>query len=133
MSGKICEERDMSLRTIRRAAGFLSLSTGLLLAANQANAHPQLVSAEPAADSSIAAPTMIVLHFNESLETRISSLKVTDLDGAEVAIMPMAALDDQSLAAMPNAPLAPGLYTVSWTAAGADGHPMHGSLSFTVK
>jgi methionine-rich copper-binding protein CopC len=123
----------MFRKNIRHTLGVLGLAGALSLGVSQAEAHAQLVSAEPAADETVATPEMIVLHFNEPLEVRVSSMKLTDIDGAEVATMSMPASDDKSLAAMPVSPLAPGLYTVSWTAVGDDGHPMPGTLSFTVK
>lgn len=123
----------MLTKTIRKSAGFLGLSAGLMLAATQANAHATVTHAEPAANASVAAPKMIVLHFNEALEAKLSNFKLTDVDGKEMATMPMAAPDNKSLAAMPHALLTPGLYTISWTAVGGDGHPMKGNYSFTVK
>ena len=123
----------MFTRNVRRAAGLLSISAALMLAATQAEAHANLVSAQPAKNSTVAAPTTIVLHFSEALETKVSTFKLTDIDGKPVAIKAAAAPDTKSLAATPAAPLAPGLYTVSWTSMGDDAHKMTGTLSFTVK
>lgn len=123
----------MTLQITRKAAAFLTLSAALLFGVAQAEAHAALKTSAPAANSAGAAPTNIVLHFSEALETKLSSLKLTNVDGAEVKTMPMAAPDKVSLAVTPAAPLAPGLYTVSWTAVGDDAHPMKGTFSFTVK
>ncbi len=123
----------MSSNFIRNAAGFLSLSAALMLAATQANAHAALMNAEPAANASVAAPKTLVLHFNEALEAKLSNVKLTDIDGKAMTVMPASAPDGKSLAVTPAAPLAPGLYSVSWTAVGDDGHPMKGTYSFTVK
>ena len=123
----------MFRRNFRQTVGFLALAAGLALGAAQAEAHAQLVSAVPAADATVDAPATIVLHFNEALETRLSSFTLTDIDGSPVSIVPAAAPDEKSLASAPAAPLAPGLYTVSWTVAGPDAHQMKGTLSFTVK
>jgi methionine-rich copper-binding protein CopC len=123
----------MVRKNIRQILGFLSLMGLISVAASPAGAHAQLVSAEPAADATVAAPETIVLHFNEPLEVRLSSFRLTDIDGNPVAITVAAAPDPNSLAAKPDMPLAPGLYTVSWTVAGPDAHPMQGTISFTVK
>lgn len=118
---------------IRKNASFLGLSAGLVLAATQAFAHATLVRAEPAVNASVGAPQAIVLHFNEALEAKVSSFKVTDIDGKEVMVMAAPAPDNKSLAAKPHSALTAGLYTVSWTAVGDDGHPMKGTYSFSVK
>jgi hypothetical protein len=104
-----------------------------MLAATQAEAHADLVSAQPAKNSTVAAPATIVLHFGEALEMKVSAFKLTDIDGKPVAIKAAAAPDAKSLAAAPAVPLTPGLYTVSWTSMGDDAHKMTGTFSFTVK
>jgi methionine-rich copper-binding protein CopC len=119
--------------TMCKTATFLSLSAGLVFGATQAFAHAALVRAEPAVNASVATPANITLHFNEALEARVSSFKLTDVDGKEVAVAPAAAPDAKSISAKPAAALAAGLYTVSWTAVGDDGHPTKGTFSFTVK
>ena len=123
----------MTIAIARKAAAFLTLSAALMFVATQAEAHAALKSANPAPNAAGAAPATIQLHFSEALEMKVSSFKLTNIDGAEVKIMPAAASDKLSLAATPAAPLSPGLYTVSWTAVGDDAHPMKGTYSFTVK
>ncbi len=123
----------MFRREFRQLAVFLGSATILALAATQANAHTQLVSAEPLADTTVAAPEKITLHFNETLETRVSSISLADAEGDSISITPATAPDEKSMAATPEAPLAPGVYTVSWTAVGSDAHAMMGTLSFTVE
>ncbi len=115
------------------SAAILSVAALLWFGTTPAAAHARLVSAEPVVNASISAPAAVVLHFNEALQAKISSFRLTDVDGKPVAVTVKAAPDEKSLAATPNAPLAPGLYTVSWTVAGADAHPMKGTYSFTVK
>lgn len=123
----------MLSKIINKPIGFLGLSLTFMLAATQAFAHATLTKAEPAANASVTAPKAIVLHFNEALEAKLSNFKLTDVDGKDVMVMPMSAPDNKSLAATPHADLTPGLYTISWTAVGDDGHPMKGSYSFSVK
>jgi copper resistance protein C len=127
----------MTMTTIRhppRIHAWAVLCTTALLAVSQAQAHAKLVTAEPAANATVAAPKTIQLQFNEELAKKLSGIKLTDTDGKSVATMSMAAKDDKSLMIMPNASLVPGLYTVSWTAVTTDdGHKTTGSYSFTVK
>ena len=122
-----------SLVNTRGIAASLAFGATLILGAGQALAHAQLMRAEPAANASVAAPTTIVLHFNEALEAKVSSVKLTDIDGKALMTKASKAPDSKSLAVAPGAALTPGLYTVSWTAVGDDGHPMKGTYSFTVK
>lgn len=120
-----------SKRTMSPA--FFGVLAVVALAPNHAAAHAQLVSAEPSADATVAAPDTITLHFSEALEARVSSINVVDAGGHSVAVTPAEAPDASSLAAAPDSPLAPGTYTVSWTAVGDDGHPVQGTLSFIVE
>ena len=123
----------MLMNTSKKMAAFISLSAMLTFGATQALAHAELVHTVPAAKSSGAAPAAIQLHFSDAIEMKFSSFKVTDIDGKEVAIKAVAG-DAKTLSATPTAPLAPGLYTVTWSAASVeDGHKMKGTFSFTVK
>ena len=123
----------MLTKNIRNAIGLIGLSASLMLGAVQAQAHANLVSSDPAKNAAIASPKMITLHFSEALEMKVSGFKLTDVDGKPVAIKMMPGPDAKSLAAAPASPLAPGLYTISWTSMGDDAHKMDGKLSFTVK
>ena len=106
----------------------------LLLGIVEAQAHAALIKSEPAKNFSGAAPKSIVLHFDDELVPKVSTFKVTDVDGKPVAVTAVDTKDTKALAATPAKPLAPGLYTVSWIAASTeDGHKMTGTFSFTVK
>jgi methionine-rich copper-binding protein CopC len=123
----------MTIEILRRTIAFLTFSAALALATTDVQAHAALKTANPAPNATVAAPKDIVLHFSEALEMKLSSFKVTTAAGVEVMTMAMPAPDKLSIAAMPMAPLAPGQYTVSWTAVGDDSHPNKGTYSFTVK
>jgi len=123
----------MFRRRFGQLAVFLGSATIFALAATQANAHTQLVSAEPVADTTVATPEKITLHFNDTLEARVSSISLVDAEGGSISVSSAAAPDENSMAAIPETPLAPGVYTVSWTAVGSDAHAMNGTLSFTVE
>jgi methionine-rich copper-binding protein CopC len=123
----------MFRREFRTLAAALGSAAILSFAVTQANAHTELVSAEPVADATIETPEKITLHFNEAIERSVSSVSLADADGNAVSLTPASATDETSLSAMPQAPLAPGVYTVSWTAVGPDTHAVNGTLSFTVR
>jgi methionine-rich copper-binding protein CopC len=121
-------------KMIRSAAALASTAAWLLLVAAQAGAHAKLVSVVPAADSSGPSPELIQVHFNEAVEVKLSTLKLTRSDGTPVAIMSMnEAKDPTTLSIMSNSPLPPGVYTASWSVVTDDGHKVSGSFKFTVK
>ena len=109
-------------------------SAAILMATTiEASAHAELVSAEPGVEATVASPDKIALHFSEAIEPSVSSVEVMDNQGHAVAVTRADASDDKSLAATPNAPLAAGMYTVSWATAGDDGHRVTGEFTFTVE
>ena len=115
-----------------RSVLFLVFAAMIGLAAD-AQAHTKLVSTEPSADTEVAAPKTIQLHFTEGFETKFSSFKLTDTDGKDVPVKIVESKDPKTLTGVPQAPLLPGLYTVTWTTVARDSHKMTGSYSFTVK
>lgn len=98
-------------------------------------AHAALQSATPAKGAEITgAPKEVTLHFNEKLEAAFSTGKVVDSTGKDVSTE-KAALDgaDPTVMKIALPSLAPGKYTVQFTAVGHDGHRRKGDYSFTVK
>jgi hypothetical protein len=119
--------------TVARAP-YLAALLALVLGVGQAQAHAKLVSSDPAPDATVSALKLIQLHFSEAIARKFSSLRLTNTHGNVVAIMAMTAADAKSLSVMPDAALAPGLYTISWTAVATDdGHKTMGTFSFKVK
>lgn len=103
-------------------------------AAPSALAHAKLLSANPAPNATVAPPKMLHLEFSEALAKKFSSFKLADAGGKPVPMMARENQDAKVLEATPNAVLAPGVYTVSWTAVATDdGHKTAGSYRFTVK
>ncbi len=98
-----------------------------------AQAHARLVAAVPAPNTRAAAPKVIQLQFSTELAKKFSTLKVTDTKGNVVAANVIGSKDPRVLQAIPTT-LAPGIYTVSWTAVSTeDGHKTSGRYSFTVR
>jgi methionine-rich copper-binding protein CopC len=115
-----------------RKWGWLGL-TAVLLVAGAVQAHARLLRASPAAGAELsAAPAEIRLFFNEPLragnEITLYGRDFSPTIALAAAIDPA---DSRQLFA-PAPPLAPGDYTVQWTAVSQDGHPITGSYTFTL-
>lgn len=98
-----------------------------------AGAHAELVAAEPAAGAALSAsPAEIRLTFNEPVTPDSQIVLYGEgfqpIPGLAAQLEP--ANPAEVYAAVPE--LAPGGYTVQWTAVSADGHEISGSYSFSV-
>lgn len=112
----------------------LALSSAILGFAGQALAHVHLVSSTPGDKSTAASPTEITMRFNGPLVSRVSAIKLVDSRGGEIAATLQPSSNKTEIVAKPEQPLSPGIYRITWTAAGEDdGHRMSGNISFTVK
>ena len=97
-------------------------------------AHVDVDSSVPANKATVSAPSEITLHFSGPLVARVSAVKVVDARGGQVPVTLVPTSNSKDLVAKPSKPLAPGVYRLTWTAAGEDdGHRMSGNISFTVK
>jgi copper resistance protein C len=125
----------MTTKTVRLRARILaSIATTMVLRTAQANGHAKVEDTTPVANATVNSPKSIQVRFNEAIETKLSSLRLTASDGSNVPVMSMNdAKDPTTLAITPNAVLKPGLYTVTWSAVTDDGHKTHGVFSFTVR
>ena len=121
-------------RNVCRASLVAAVAMTFSTYASLAAAHAKVESTTPSADSSVSTPKLIQVHFNEKVTTKLSSIKLATDAGTPVATMAMnEAADPATLSIMPNAPLAAGLYKVTWSAVSDDGHKTQGSFSFTVQ
>lgn len=108
------------------------VATLLLLAPELAFAHAHLREAAPAADAALtAAPAGILLSFTEALEPSLSTITVVDARGRRVDDGQVRSPAARQLA-VGLTPLAPGVYTVSWSVTSVDTHRSEGRYSFTV-
>lgn len=115
---------------------ILLTAASAALTATAAQAHSQLVTANPAPNAVVrAAPTQLQLTFNEPVMARFVTLSATAPDGATLHVGTVT-VDPRNRARV-TAPLHgashAGAYRVNWTAAGSDMHRMSGSYSFTVR
>ena len=125
-----------TLRGIRFAALALAAVGTLSAAAAPARFHTKLVKSAPAANDTLAtAPTAISLWFNEAVDLKVTTVKVAGASGAVKtgALTRDAKLKDAPVVAAISSALAAGKYTVSWSVAGDDGHPVKGTFDFVVK
>lgn len=121
------------VRTLIAAATSVLLAAGGVLAASPASAHDELVSSDPAAESSVdALPAQLTLTFSGELATDpgATELSVTDAAGASLADGEPAV--DGTVVSQPLGGAASGVITVLWKVVSSDGHPISGELAFTV-
>ncbi|MBJ7312976.1 copper homeostasis periplasmic binding protein CopC [Rugamonas sp. CCM 8940] len=121
------------MKTLHAMVVAATLAAGALFS-SQALAHASLKVSEPPAGATVAAPKEIALTFNEKVEAAFSGITLADGGGKPVAVG-KAQVDGANPAILRlGLPLlAPGAYTVSWAAAGRDGHRRKGEFTFTVK
>jgi methionine-rich copper-binding protein CopC len=104
---------------------------GSMIAAGPCGAHAKLQSSSPAANAQLnEAPKTLTLKFNESAQLAV--LKLVS-EGKEIALpVDKTAPPSQSFN-LPLPALAPGKYTVQWTAVAADdGHVTKGTFAFSI-
>ncbi|MDZ5662652.1 copper resistance protein CopC [Nocardioides sp. S-58] len=123
----------------RREAGWLLLVSALVHAAlllvlgtaSPAAAHATLVSTDPAEGAVLeAAPDQVTFTFNESVIGVPAGIQVFDASGEEVAST--ASVRQAQLVVGLDEEVGRGTLVVVWRLVSADGHPIGGSLSFSV-
>ncbi len=121
---------------------FLSLTLAALIALpGTALAHATLTGSTPAANTTVAAPTRIVLQFNERLlgATVRTEILMSGMAGmanhapTKVSHTSQMAKDGKSMTLTLKRALSAGTYRVTWSAAGTDTHRMGSSFNFTVR
>ena len=122
-------------RTLIATLAALVLGTGLTLAvASPAQAHDELVSSYPEADSTVTgSPAEITLSFSGELIAGMQSAAVEVIapDGQNIATD--APSEDGTSITQHLAPNPPaGLFTVRWKVVSSDGHPISGEYTYTV-
>jgi methionine-rich copper-binding protein CopC len=105
-------------------------------------AHPKLLSTTPAARSTVASPTRIMLAFSEALMPQLSGLDVvtaakpgtTKHAPTKIADLKTSVSRDgkRLVATLPKA-LPAGAYDVRWHAVSVDTHRVEGHFVFTVR
>jgi methionine-rich copper-binding protein CopC len=123
-----------SARIFRRTGAVLAaIIIGLLVGAPAASAHSVLLSSSPAKDSSIpSGPPAVVLEFNEALDHGFTELVILGPDGTSHWEAGPAKISSTRLSA-PLRTLGPaGSYAMHYRVISADGHPVSGTVNFTL-
>jgi len=116
----------------RIVVGLLAAFVLVTWCAPFASAHTKLESTAPAAGSTADRPVdEVALRFTLPV-TSLGDGIVVDGPAGTVAADVASAEGGLVLVATPAEPLAAGDYTVSWTAAAQDGHPLEGTFGFTI-
>lgn len=119
------------MNTLSRWAGSVLLAIALMgVCCGSVRAHAVLLEADPADGQVLsAAPGRITLRFNEPVQ--VTALRLVDPSGHAVPLSPEAGgSPEQAAAGLPA--LGHGSHVLSWRLASADGHPLGGSLVFSV-
>ncbi|UGY14764.1 copper resistance CopC/CopD family protein [Bradyrhizobium septentrionale] len=121
------------MRRVASLAGSLAASLAALLVAlclaTSAHAHAVLIAAEPADGSVLTeAPKTVVLRFNEAVAPTAVSLLDAAGKPRDVAIRAV----DQSVTVTLPAGLPQGTQVISYRVVSQDGHPVAGSLLFSI-
>ncbi|GAB2489774.1 hypothetical protein GCM10027063_33830 [Promicromonospora xylanilytica] len=116
----------------RTAAALLAALALALWCAPQATAHTRLESSAPAAGSTSNTPVAeVTLRFTLPVSPLGDGVVIEGPEGS-VTVDVAAAEDGLVLVATPSDALTAGDYTVTWTAAAQDGHPLEGTFGFAV-
>ncbi|WP_066625539.1 copper homeostasis periplasmic binding protein CopC [Brevundimonas vesicularis] len=116
-----------------KIATFAASIAALSLFASQADAHARLVSATPAAGSTVSAPRTITLTFSERMVPAFSGFDVVNAAGATIPVRTQVSDDGKTVSGAPARALPAGAYTVNWRVASPDGHRMTGTTNFVVR
>jgi len=125
----------MRLLILLLVAALLGLGLGLGLNSPSAQAHANLLRAQPAENAVVAqSPAEVHLWFSEAVELRFSRVQVIDPAGKRYDNDDLHNHGDATnpgITLQPNLP--PGTYTVVWSALSAvDGHRTAGTFAFSV-
>ena len=115
---------------------FRTLTVGCaaaLLAAGPVLAHTRLVDSTPAANATVSSPRTITLTFNERLVPAFSKFELSmPAHDMKIPVEVAVSQDGKRIVGTVASRLMKGAYRISWTAAGADGHKMTGTINFQV-
>ncbi len=110
---------------------LIGAALGAVLSAGPSFAHARLQSSSPAGNAQLsAAPKSLTLKFSEPAQLAVLRLNG---GGRDIPLAVDKAAHSSEYFEIPLPTLAPGRYTVQWTALAADdGHIAKGSFSFSI-
>lgn len=124
------------MRSLRRLIGVAALAAapvaGLsLLAAPTAAAHDQLVGSTPEDGGTVSTPlTSVELVFSNAIPGEFVQVAVTDAAGVGFVDGAPQTVGDTVTQAVTQLP--DGAYTIAYRVVSSDGHPIEGTVAFTV-
>lgn len=122
-------------RRARAAVGCVAVA-GLALVGmpEQADAHAELLSTEPAPGAQLAdAPSSVVLHFSEAVDVADDTVEVLDASGERLDTgAPEHPAGDRASVSVALPDLDDGAYVVAWRVVSSDSHPIGGAFTFRV-
>ena len=124
-------------QTLRRQAllAVLTILTGLtaalFMSAPQAAAHSGLTGSDPAEGSRVTAPEAITLVFADDVEPTFAQVTVA-VDGAEPVTLDSRVTGAEVRATPPAGSAATQQWKVAYRVVSGDGHPITGTIGFTV-
>lgn len=106
----------------------------LFIAPSVASAHSVLLFSTPAASSVLPkSPDLIELGFNESVDAKLSDIRLFDANQREIEIGNTEAATNNASVVVADIPeLKNGTYVVVWRVTSADGHPVNGAFPFEI-
>lgn len=123
--------------TFPRFAGLapllaLLVAVALLFGAQPASAHDELLDATPADGATLeVAPEQAQLTFSGEVQQLGTQFELQDAGGAAVELPGDFTLDGTRVT-QPLPELAAGAYQLNWRVVSEDGHPVSGTISFTI-
>src|SRR5580658_10287165 len=116
-----------------RLAGIVSIVLVVLALSAVPRAHTKLLKTEPADGAVLSAvPQDVELWFDEKPDVSVSRIEIAGPSGS-VELGPTHSMSEKSLMAVVKGNIGDGKYTVTWRAAGDDGHVSKGTFSFMLK
>ena len=122
------------MNTVARALVVAVVASACLASGvGNAAAHTALAGSDPVDGATEgAAPTVVTLTFTEDINPTVANVVVNSSDGRNwVAGTPVVAGPEIRASVSPNLPEG-GDYTIGYRVVSEDGHPVSGSVSFTV-
>ncbi|WP_234027653.1 copper resistance CopC family protein [Pseudonocardia dioxanivorans] len=116
----------------RAVAVLVAAGLALFLGAGPASAHAQLEGSDPPDGASLATgPSSVTIHFSDSMQAGFNTVTVIGPDHlAYQQGQVTAANDSVTTGVMPLGPA--GRYEIGYRVVSDDGHPVQGSVSFTL-
>jgi len=103
------------------------------LLAPPAQAHTDLVSSNPADGATLgAAPSQVVLTFNEDVQSTGTDIVVSDADDIRIDQASGLQVEGATVSVPVDATAQSGDYTVAYRVVSADGHVVEGTLRYSV-